>query len=239
MIALMLALVVGATVALAQGGLGGGGSILAVPALIYLLHFTPAAATTASLLVIPTSVTALTGHARDGNVAWHTGLFLASAGIMPAMLAGAATGHLPQSVLTIAFAVVAGAAALSMLHPRDGEPSGRVHPGTASAAGAGLGAVTGFLAVPTLVSVLGLSMRRAVGTNLLVITVNSLAAAAARASTGVKLAWAVIAPFTAAALLGAWDGKRLSNRIKRQALQRLFAYVLLAVAVLMLIDAVV
>uniref|UniRef100_UPI00292EB9D0 sulfite exporter TauE/SafE family protein n=1 Tax=Streptomyces sp. MK7 TaxID=3067635 RepID=UPI00292EB9D0 len=124
------------------------------------------------------------------------------------------------------------------------EPSGRVRPGKAGAAGAGLGAVTGFLgvgggflAVPALVGVLGLTMRRAVGTSLLVITVNSLAALAARSGTGTHLHWGVVAPFTAAAILGVWDGKRLAKRIRGRALQSVFAYVLFAVAAFMLTDA--
>ncbi|MGW5666342.1 TSUP family transporter, partial [Streptomyces sp. NPDC003758] len=118
MTALILALVAGAVVGLALGGLGGGGSVLAVPALIYLLHFTPAQATAASLVIVTlTSVTALVGHARDGNVAWRTGLLFAAAGIVPAMLAGAAADHLPQSTLTVAFAVIAALAALRMLRP--------------------------------------------------------------------------------------------------------------------------
>ena len=247
MTALLLALVAGAVVGLALGGLGGGGSVLAVPALIYLLGLTPAEATTAALVIVTlTSVTALAGHARDGNVAWRTGLLFAAAGIVPAMIAGAAAGHLPQTVLTAAFAVVAALAALRMLRPARTGTSGAVRPGKAGAAGAGLGAVTGFLgvgggflAVPALVGVLSLPMRRAVGTSLLVITINSLAALGARAGSGTRLDWAVVAPFTAAAVLGAWDGKRLSRKIRGQALQRLFACVLLAVAALMLLNALV
>ncbi|MFF5406638.1 sulfite exporter TauE/SafE family protein [Streptomyces misionensis] len=245
MTTLVLALVAGAVIGLALGGLGGGGSVLAVPALIYLLGFTPAEATTASLVIVTlTSVTALTGHARDGNVVWRTGLLFAAAGIVPAMLAGAVAGHLPQAVLTIAFSVIAALAAVRMLRPARTGSTGPVSPGRAGAAGAGLGAVTGFLgvgggflAVPALVGVLKLPMRRAVGTSLLVITINSLAALGARAGAGTHLDWAVIAPFTAAAVLGAWDGKRLSKKLKGGTLQRVFAYVLLAVAVFMLVDA--
>jgi uncharacterized protein len=247
MTALILALVAGAVIGLALGGLGGGGSVLAVPALIYLLGFTPAEATTASLIIVTlTSVTSLGGHARDGNVAWRTGLLFAAAGIVPAMLAGAAAGHLPQGVLTVAFAAIAAFAAVRMLRPARAEASGTARPGKAGAVGAGLGAVTGFLgvgggflAVPALVSVLSLSMRRAVGTSLLVITINSLAALGSRAGTGTHLDWAVIAPFTAAAILGAWDGKRLAKNLKGSTLQNLFAYVLLAVAAFMLVDVVV
>ncbi|MFD6246795.1 sulfite exporter TauE/SafE family protein [Streptomyces roseolus] len=241
----ILALAAGAVVGLALGGLGGGGSVLAVPALTYLIGLPPADAITTSLIIVTlTSITALSGHAREGNVAWRTGLLFAAAGIVPAMFAGMAAGRLPQAGLTVAFAAVAGLAALRMLRPARTPAVGEVRPAKAGAAGAGLGAVTGllgvgggFLAVPALVRVLNLPMRRAVGTSLLVITVNSLAALGARAGTGTHLDWTVIAPFTAAAILGAWDGKRHARRLTGDALQRVFAYVLLAVAAFMLVDA--
>ncbi|MGY5120771.1 TSUP family transporter, partial [Streptomyces sp. 900105755] len=85
MSALLLALGAGAVTGLALGALGGGGSVLAVPALIYLLGFTPAAATTASLVVVTvTSATALGAHAREGAVRWRAGAVFAAAGIVPA-----------------------------------------------------------------------------------------------------------------------------------------------------------
>lgn len=247
MTALVLALVAGTVVGLALGGLGGGGSVLAVPALTYLIGMPAADAITASLIIVTvTSVTSLAQHARDGNVAWRTGLLFASAGIVPAMLTGLAAGRLPQALLTLAFAGIAGAAALRMLRGPAAPVAGEVRPAKAGAAGAGLGAVTGllgvgggFLAVPALVRVLNLPMRRAVGTSLLVITINSIAALGARAGTGMHLDWAVIAPFTAAAILGAWDGKRYAQRLSGTTLQRLFAGVLLAVAAFMLVDALV
>ncbi|MFB7997406.1 sulfite exporter TauE/SafE family protein [Streptomyces sp. NPDC056002] len=281
---LILALVAGAVVGLALGGLGGGGSVLAVPALIYLLGFTPVAATTASLIIVTlTSISSLAAHARDGNVRWRSGLLFAAAGIGPAMLGGLAAGHIPATVLTVAFSVIAALAAWRMLRPgrpaqngpaegspvpagsahgspvpaspaqgnsvQDGPAQGSpaqdrpVRPPRAAGSGAGLGAVTGvlgvgggFLAVPALVGVLGLRMKTAVGTSLLVIVINSLAALATRTGTADGLDWAVIAPFTAAAILGAWDGKRLAAKISGHRLQHVFAYVLLAVAAFMLLD---
>ncbi|MFF5050153.1 sulfite exporter TauE/SafE family protein [[Kitasatospora] papulosa] len=243
---LILALVAGAVIGLALGALGGGGSVLTVPALIYLLGFSPVSATTAGLIIVAvTSATALYAHARDGNVAWRTGALFAAAGIVPAVFAGAAAGHLPAAALTTAFAVVAALAAVRMLRPSGAEPPERIRPAGAAGAGAGLGAVTGFLgvgggflAVPALVGVLGLRMKQAVGTSLLVITVNSLAALTARAGTGGDLRWEVIAPFTGAAILGAWDGKRLASKITGPTLQRVFAFVLLGVAAFMLVDAI-
>ncbi|MFE1874437.1 sulfite exporter TauE/SafE family protein [Streptomyces sp. NPDC059496] len=247
---LILALAAGAVIGLALGALGGGGSVLAVPALIYLLGFTPAAATTASLIIVTaTSATALYTHAASGNVRWKTGALFAAAGIPPALAAATLATRVPEPVLTAAFAATAGLAAWRMFAAPDPDPApGRqprpVRPARAAGAGAGLGSITGFLgvgggflAVPALVSVLGLRMRAAVGTSLLVITVNSLAALAARTGTHTPLHWAVIAPFTGAAVLGAWDGKRLAAKISGPALQRTFAAVLLAVAALMLTDA--
>ncbi|SDO75687.1 hypothetical protein SAMN04487981_11326 [Streptomyces sp. cf386] len=246
---LVLGLLAGAVTGLALGALGGGGSVLAVPALMYLLGFTPAAAATASLVVVAvTSVTALGTHARDGTVRWRAGALFAAAGLVPAAVGGAVSGRLPGGLLTGAFALVAAVAALRMLRPstavrHDDVP---VRAGRVAQAGAGLGAVTGvlgvgggFLAVPALVNVVGLRMRAAVGTSLLVITVNSLVALAARAGSAEPVDWAAVAPFAAAAVLGAWDGKRLAGKVSGGTLRRIFAYVLLAVALFMLADAVV
>ncbi|MFI8338979.1 sulfite exporter TauE/SafE family protein [Streptomyces sp. NPDC085639] len=244
---LVLALVAGAVVGMALGALGGGGSVLAVPALIYLLGFTPAAATTASLIIVTaTSATALYTHATSGNVRWRTGTLFAAAGIPPAMAGAALAARLPGQLLTAAFAAVAGLAALRMLKSPVLEDEVRpVRPARAAGAGASLGAVTGFLgvgggflAVPALVGVLGLRMRAAIGTSLLVITVNSLAALTVRTGGAGPLDWAVVAPFTGAAILAARDGKRLSAAIKGPALQRIFAVVLLCVAAFMLTDAI-
>lgn len=248
MTVIVLALVAGAVTGLALGALGGGGSVLAVPALIYLLGFTPAAATTASLAIVTvTSATALAAHARASTVEWRAGAVFAAAGLVPATLGGAVSGYVPSALLTGAFAVIAGLASYLMLRPsasvREGVP---VRPVQVAQAGAGLGAVTGvlgvgggFLAVPALVNVVGLRMRAAVGTSLLVITVNSLASLAARAGSATRVDWALVAPFAGAAILGAWDGKRLAARVSGSRLQRIFAWVLLGVALFMLADAVV
>ncbi|MEU7293096.1 sulfite exporter TauE/SafE family protein [Streptomyces exfoliatus] len=248
MSALILALVAGAVVGLALGALGGGGSVLAVPALIYLLGFTPAAATTAGLIIVTaTSLTALYAHARAGDVRWKAGSLLAVAGLLPAAAAGAAAARLPQPVLTAGFAAVAALAAAKMLRPGRaavGRATATATPVKAAGAGVGLGALTGllgvgggFLAVPALVTVLAFEMQVAVGTSLLVISTNSLASLATRGATTAGIEWAVIAPFTGAAVLGAWDGRRLATKITGTLLQRTFAVVLLTVAALMLVDA--
>ncbi|MGW7579355.1 sulfite exporter TauE/SafE family protein [Streptomyces sp. NPDC054765] len=248
MTALILALIAGAVVGLMLGALGGGGSVLAVPALIYLLGFTPASATTASLIIVTaTSLTALYAHARAGRVRWKAGAAFAAAGILPAAVAGAASAHLPQAVLTLAFAAIAALSAIKMLRPAyTARPKdGRVRPGKAAGAGAALGTLTGllgvgggFLAVPALVTVLAFEMDAAVGTSLLIITANSLASLATRSGTAASVDWALIGPFIGTAILGAWDGKRIAAKVSAPHLQRIFAVVLLAVAAFMLADAV-
>lgn len=126
---LILALAAGAVIGLALGALGGGGSVLGVPALIYLLGFTPAAATTASLIIVTaTSATALYAHATSGNVRWKTGALFAAVGIPPAIAAAALASRVPEALLTAAFAAIALLAALACSRPRpptgSPEPSG-------------------------------------------------------------------------------------------------------------------
>ncbi|MFC4329646.1 sulfite exporter TauE/SafE family protein [Streptomyces andamanensis] len=248
MTVLILALTGGAVVGLVLGALGGGGSVLAVPALIYLLGFTPAAATTASLIIVTaTSLTALYAHALAGHVRWKAGAAFAAAGMLPAAAAGAAAAQLPQTALTVAFTAIAALSAIKMLRPAGTArlKAGGVRPGKAAGAGAALGALTGllgvgggFLAVPALVTALAFEMDAAVGTSLLVIAVNSLASLATRSGTAASLDWALIGPFIATAILGAWYGKRIAAKVSATHLQRIFAMVLLAVAAFMLVDAV-
>lgn len=251
----LLALIAGGAIGIALGALGGGGGVLGVPVLIYLLGLEPATAATASLLVVAgTSVTALVRH--WANVQWRTGALFAAAGVVPAVGAAALAHHVPPSVLTGIFAMIATAAAFSLLRTtQEVEASAgvgvltatRVGTGRTLASGGGLGAITGllgvgggFLAVPTLVTLMRLRMPAAVATSLFVIAVNSTAALATRLSTAAPtLDWTVLGPFAGAALLGAWDGKRLAAKVSETTLRKVFAVLLLALAAFMLVDSVI
>ncbi|MGM9383782.1 sulfite exporter TauE/SafE family protein, partial [Streptomyces antibioticus] len=101
-----------------------------------------------------------------------------------------------------------------------------------------LGVGGGFLAVPALTAAVGLRIREAAGTSLLVITLNSLAALAVRAGPADGLDPAVLAPFAGAAVLGAWDGGRLAAKVSGAVLRRVFAGVLLTAAALMAVETV-
>lgn len=229
------------------GLLGGGGSILAVPALVYGAGVPLAAAVPMSLLVVGvSSATALLPRLRNGQVAWRiAGVFgVAGAG---AAFGGAAVNRLldPQLVL-IGFAALMVAAAVRMLReqvPVGGDcalPGGGVNwrGCLPKAIGSGLavgfltglfGVGGGFLIIPALVLLLGLSMTVAVGTSLLIIVVNSAAGFAAHAGD-TPLDYRLAAVFTLAAVAGSVLAAPLAIRLPADRLRRWFAYLVLAIA---------
>ncbi len=254
-----LVLPVGLLVGLALGALGGGGSILTVPALVYLLGQEPLQATTGSLLIV--GVAALSGlvpHARRGHVRFGQGLTFGLVGTLGSVAGSAAAVKVPPPVLLTLFAGLMLLVAVLMLRqslrpadPTDevdgpSEPMLTLRPLScacpqvvkvvATATVVGLltgffGVGGGFVLVPALVLALALPMPVAVGTSLLVIAVNSATALVARASTASSsLDWGVIAAFTAAAVAGSLLGGKVTARVPNRVLTGAFAVLLLAVA---------
>ena len=172
-----LAVVVG----VALGLLGGGGSILMVPLLVYVAGLEAKEAIAASLVVVGvTAAVSVAGHARAGRVRWRTGLLLGLAGEVGAVGGGGIGGHLPGQLLLVGFALMMVATAVAMLRgrkPVDPErapvelPVGRVLvDGVVVGMVTGLvGAGGGFLVVPPLALLGGQPMGVAVGTSQLVI----------------------------------------------------------------------
>lgn len=134
-------LLVGAVVGLVVGALGGGGGVLTVPILVYLLDQEPHVAATSSLVIVGvTSLTALVPHARGGNVRWRAGTSFALLATV-ATVAGAAASRLVDGVALMAgFAVLLVVVAWLMLararRPRGDAPPPAVgsSPGTSAAA---------------------------------------------------------------------------------------------------------
>jgi uncharacterized membrane protein YfcA len=245
---LVAAVALGAAVGLVLGALGGGGSVLTVPALVFVLGLTAQEATTGSLVIVGiTAAAAAIGHARAGHVQWKHGLLLAAAGVPAALLGTAANRLADQNVLLLAFAALMLVAAIGMLITSpgsDGDASDERDDGPwggrlwSRVLGAGLliGALTGFFGVgggfvivPVLVVALHFPIATAVGTSLVVIALNSGVSLAARLGS-VSIAWDVIAPFTAAAVVGSFAGKRVADRLPAAALTRAFAVLLVLVA---------
>lgn len=234
-----LGVLIGAVV----GALGGGGSVLAVPALVFGLGLSPHDATAASLVVVGvTAAVAAAAAARHGTVRWRSALLLTAAGL-PASLAGThLSARVPARTLLFAFAALLLVAAALLLRRAAPEPAAPAAPRVAGrwvrvlAAGTTIGALTGFFGVgggfvlvPLLVLVLAFPMPAAVGTSLLVIALTSAVSLAARAPTA-HVPVAVVAPFAAAATVAALGGQRLSRRLPTEVLTRAFAVLLLVVA---------
>ena len=259
----LLASPLGFAIGFALGALGGGGSILAVPALVYAGGQSASAATTTSLLVVTgASVFGLIGHWRAGRVRVAPGVVFGLVGIGGSIVGTLLNRRLDDDVLLAGFSVLIFAAAWRMLTncpscTRVGERSAVDAPPDAAgrtalltriqvtprqlaviaAAGTAVGFLTGlfgvgggFVIVPALTLALGFNMPQAVGTSLLVITINALVALAARGGPG-AVDWAVALPFTIAALAGVRAGIRAADRLAARTLLRGFAALLVGVAV--------
>jgi uncharacterized membrane protein YfcA len=260
----LLASPLGFAIGFALGALGGGGSILAVPALVYAAGQSATDATTTSLLVVAgASAFGLAGHWRAGRVRVAPGIVFGLVGIGGSILGTALNRRLDEDALLAGFAVLILVAAWRMLTgcpscTRVGEQEAVATPTTAPSgsgtallarvhvtprqllavvlAGTAVGFLTGlfgvgggFVIVPALTLVLGFTMPQAVGTSLLVITVNALVALAARGGPG-AVEWSVALPFTVAALAGVTAGVRAADRLPARTLLRGFAALLVAVA---------
>jgi uncharacterized membrane protein YfcA len=243
-VVLALAVVVG----ISLGMLGGGGSILTVPILVYVAGLDAKVAIAASLFVVGvTSLAGMLSHARQGRVKWRTGLVFGLAGMVGAYSAGLVGGHLPGNVLLIAFAIMMVATSLAMLRGRrttpahlasDGElPVKRiVVDGLVVGVVTGLvGAGGGFLVVPALVLLGGLPMSVAVGTSLLVIAMKSFAGLAGYLSS-VELPWGLVLGVTAAAVVGSVIGGRLAGKVPEAQLRKAFGWFVLAMGVFVLVQ---
>lgn len=232
-------------VGLSLGLLGGGGSILTVPLLTYVAGMDAKEAIAASLFVVgTTSVVSTIAHARRGNVQWRTGLIFGVASMAGAFLGGLLGGFIPSVILMIAFALMMLATATAMLRGRkkkaDTGEKKALPLGKILAEGLGVGLVTGlvgagggFLVVPALALLGGLPMPIAVGTSLLVISMKSFAGLAGY-MTSVSLDWPLVLAVTAAALVGALIGARLTSVVPEQALRKGFGVFVLVMGVFIL-----
>lgn len=238
MIALTVALAVFVGVAL--GLLGGGGSILTVPLLAYVAGMDAKQAIATSLLVVGvTSAVGAISHARAGRVQWRTGLIFGAAGMAGAYTGGLLARFIPGTVLLVGFAVMMIATAIAMLRGRkdivasDGQ---RMPVVKILAEGLVVGLVTGlvgagggFLVVPALALLGNLPMPIAVGTSLVVIAMKSFAGLGGYLSS-VHIDWTVALMVTAAAVVGALLGARLTAMVNPDALRKSFGWFVLAMS---------
>ncbi|PND54614.1 permease [Mycobacterium sp. ENV421] len=251
--ALGIGLVLGALIGVLLGLLGGGGSILAVPALVFGLKLGIQQAIPISLIVVAAaSAVAVLPKIRARQVRWRMAGIFAAAGI-PATIAGSALGrHLPQSALIVGFAIVMVIAGIRMLtdqgakgtacEVRSGQVNWRRCTPRSLAAGLLVGLLTGlfgvgggFLIVPAMVVVLGVEMSTAVGTSLLVIIANSVAGIFSHLQA-ISVDWLLTGVFVAAAMAASLIAGYLGTRTDTARLQHWFAYLVFVVAAYVVVD---
>lgn len=247
------------------GLLGSGGSILTVPVLVYLVGQEEKLAIAGSLAIVGTI--ALAGSLpklKKGQVEWRTILIFAPPGMLGTYL-GASLATWVSGVMQLAlFALVMLMAAWRMLRPgvessqtgQGGKSDGATHAAgvrlnkveiwKVAPAGLSVGVITGlvgvgggFLIVPALVLLAGLSMRRAVATSLVIIAIQSYTGfwkyQHVLNQYGLELDWHVIGMVTALGVAGSLVGNLISDRVDQQKLKKIFGLFLVVMAVYILL----
>ncbi|WP_046904990.1 sulfite exporter TauE/SafE family protein [Croceibacterium atlanticum] len=227
------------------GLVGGGGSILAVPLMVYLVRVPEPhiAIGTSALAVAANAASGLFQHARQYNVVWKCGGMYALAGIFGALLGSTAGKAVDGQKLLFLFALLMIGVGLLMLRNRKnpGDPGARCHRENAPKVlgfGLGTGAVSGFfgigggfLIVPGLVASTGMPVYRAVGTSLVAVTAFGLATAANYAWSGL-VDWLLALAFMAGGIGGGFFGSAMAKRLSGTGggLSTIFALLIFAVA---------
>jgi uncharacterized membrane protein YfcA len=239
-------LILSAVIGLSLGLIGGGGSILTVPILVYFLGVEPREAVAMSLAVVgATSLVGVFLHGARGNVNFSSAALFGFSGVFGAALGSPLTQMVAPAVLLLIFGALMLATAFSMLRRKSRETDDRelyeTNKPKAALAGFGVGFLTGFLGVgggflivPALVLFGGLAIKEAIGTSLIVIFMNCVAGLIGHFSLTAKLDWSLTLLVTTLAAGGAFFGSVLSQRLAAQRLRQTFAYLVLAVAVFMI-----
>ena len=197
-IVVIIGLVLAVLVGISLGLMGGGGSILTVPILTYVLGMTPQEAIAASLFIVgTTSAVSALGHHRAGRVRWRVGLVFGLAGMGGAFAGGILGGYLPGTLLMVLFALMMVATSIAMIRPRAArnsaqEGAGRELVGAGSVASAGNAGVAGAQATDAALSEeagAALSFPESVGADSEPVATGNAAGASSAADDGADRPW--------------------------------------------------
>lgn len=228
-----------------MGMLGGGGGVLAVPLLVFVLGLPVDEATTLSLaVVLVAAVAALVPHTRAGTVQWRQGVAFGAVGALGAVVGSLASSRVPERLLLLGFSLLVLAAGFTMLRGADarpasdeGDPNWRPTWGRIAVMATLVGLATGFfgvgggfLVVPALILALRMPVHRAAATGLVVITINALVSLGTRAADQAAVDWALLGLLALAAAVGGVLGALAARRISGAVLRRSFGALMVAVA---------
>lgn len=249
-------------IGISLGLIGGGGSILTVPILVYLFGLEAQHATSYSLFIV--GITAMTGayrHYKLGNLEIKSGLAFALPSVLtlllvrkiflpalPTVLFSVGTTPVTKNALImVVFALLMLAASWAMIKP-SAEPQPNRTPQYLSLALMGLtigfvtgflGAGGGFLIIPALLFFAGIPMKQAVGTSLLIISINSAIGFAGDAWGGAPINYPLLFTISGIAMLGMLIGTQLSKKINGAQLKPIFGWFVLLMGVYILLKEVV
>lgn len=250
----VLALLSGALVGFTLGLIGGGGSIMATPLLLYVVGLPPHEAIgTGALAVSVNAFANFSGYARAGNVRWHSAVLFAAVGVVGAVIGSSVGKVVDGRRLLFLFALLMIAVGIVMLRRgrhairarlHDEPPGGRARPNAPAVIGAALvvgllsgffGIGGGFLIVPGLLFSTGMPMLDAVGSSLLSVGSFGLTTAANYAVSGL-VDWLIAAEYIVGGILGGLLGMRLAVGLaaRKAMLNQVFAGFVFAVAAYML-----
>jgi uncharacterized membrane protein YfcA len=233
---LLLDLAYGAAIGAALGLTGTGGSILAVPMLVYLVRQHVHTAIGTSLAVVGGIAAEGAAQQRD-RVQWKAGLLLGACGIVGSIPGSLLSPYVSGWVLLLMFSGLTLVASTSMLLSQRSETASDkpAPPWIVVAAGIAIGFLTGFLGVgagflivPTMVFAFACTMQAAIATSLLVIAFNSFVGLATRFAAA-SIDWSVVAVFLAGGVAGNVAAGTLVPRLDQQRLKRIFAIFILLV----------
>lgn len=250
-----LAIVIG----LVMGLIGGGGSILSVPIFVYIFGFDSITATTLSLFVVgATSLVGSTGLMKQKLVDFPTAFIFGIPSILGVLFSRRIVlPHLPEYIinrwgmtvtkdmfLLLLFAILMLVSSYKMIRKTE-RPSGRKQNGNnytiLISQGLFVGIITGligagggFLIVPALVMLLGLPMKKAVGTSLVIISMNSLLGFVSSLKM-VKADWSFLTVFTSLSIIGIFVGIALAKKIDGRKLKPIFGYIVLIMGLLIIV----
>jgi len=240
----------GIVIGLIVGAVGGGGAILALPVLVYVLGEQVGPASTASLIVIAIAAGIGAGAlALRGHVCWRIALTFFPPAAVGSVLGTIGNHAVSAKVLILSFVpimLVAAAATWQRASQTSSDDTGAcpaARPLPIAIAGIGVGIMTGFfgvgggfMIVPVLTLWLGFGFRRAVATSLVIITLTGLVALASHLAVGAALNVSVTIALSASTTVGALIGSLLAQRVAQAALGRAFAVVVGLLAVFLLLD---
>jgi len=240
---LALALVMAVAIGISLGLLGSGGAIVTLPVLVYVAGIPLQKAVGMSIAVVGavSLIGSIVQYLR-GHFHVRATLLLALTGMVGAYFGAGLTRFFPPQVLMLLFACLMLVVGGSMLRGRrERAGAGECHPLRCLAIGAVVGVLTGFLGVgggflivPALILFAGLDMKKAVGSSLAVIALNSLTGLAGQLRH-TALDWGQTTVFLAVALVGMLIGLTLEGRLPENKIRKLFAGFIIVVAAVIFI----